>query len=54
MKPFWEALYAAKADVVLNGHIHNYERFAPQTPSGVEDDPARVSGSSWSVPEVTL
>ena len=41
MKPFWEALYAAKADVVLNGHIHNYERFAPQTPSGVEDDPAR-------------
>ena len=41
MKPFWEALYAAKADVVLNGHIHNYERFAPQTPSGAEDDPAR-------------
>ena len=43
MKPFWDALYAApnKAEVVLNGHIHNYERFAPQTPSGVEDDPAR-------------
>src|SRR5215208_6406917 len=37
MKPFWEALYAAKAEVVLNGHIHNYERFAPQTPSGVAD-----------------
>ena len=37
MKPFWEALYAAKADVVLNGHVHNYERFAPQTPSGVAD-----------------
>jgi methionine-rich copper-binding protein CopC len=41
MKPFWEALYAAKADVVLNGHLHNYERFAPQTPTGAEDDPAR-------------
>ena len=40
MKPSWEALYAAGADVVLNGHVHNYERFAPQTPSGVED-PAR-------------
>jgi Calcineurin-like phosphoesterase len=37
MKPFWEALYAAKADVVLNGHVHNYERFGPQTPSGVAD-----------------
>ena len=37
MKPSWEVLYAAKADVVLNGHVHNYERFAPQTPSGVAD-----------------
>jgi hypothetical protein len=37
MKPFWEALYTAKAEVVLNGHIHNYERFAPQTPSGGAD-----------------
>jgi Fibronectin type III domain len=37
MKPSWEALYAADADVVLNGHSHNYERFAPQTPSGVKD-----------------
>jgi Bacterial Ig-like domain/Calcineurin-like phosphoesterase len=41
VKPFWDALYAAKADVVLNGHIHNYERFAPQTPTGAKDDPAR-------------
>ena len=32
--PFWEDLYAAGADLVLNGHSHNYERFAPQTPSG--------------------
>jgi acid phosphatase type 7 len=40
MKPSWEALYAANADVILNGHIHNYERFAPQTPSG-EADPAQ-------------
>jgi acid phosphatase type 7 len=30
--PFWEDLYAAHADVVLNGHDHDYERFAPQTP----------------------
>jgi acid phosphatase type 7 len=37
MQPFWDALYAADADVVLNGHDHDYERFAPQTPSGVAD-----------------
>jgi Calcineurin-like phosphoesterase len=28
----WDDLYAARADVVLSGHEHNYERFAPQTP----------------------
>ncbi|MEP6978354.1 MAG: metallophosphoesterase, partial [Thermoleophilia bacterium] len=35
--PLWRDLYAAGADVVLNGHDHNYERFAPQTPSGATD-----------------
>jgi len=34
---FWNLLYAAHADVVLNGHDHIYERFAPQTPSGQLD-----------------
>src|SRR6266576_1694567 len=28
----WNDLYGAGADVVLNGHEHNYERFAKQTP----------------------
>ncbi len=37
MRPIWEALYAADADVVLNGHDHDYERFAPQDPSGDGD-----------------
>ena len=37
MKPAWDALYAANADVVLNGHDHDYERFAPQNPSGGAD-----------------
>jgi acid phosphatase type 7 len=32
---FVEALYEAGAEVVLTGHEHLYERFAPQTPSGV-------------------
>jgi hypothetical protein len=35
--PFWRDLYAARADVVLNGHVHNYERFARQTPGGREE-----------------
>lgn len=34
VKPLWDALYAANADVVLNGHDHDYERFAPEDPSG--------------------
>jgi len=40
MKPLWQALYDANAEVVVNGHDHNYERFAPQAPDG-SADPAR-------------
>ena len=34
---FWEVLYAAGAEIVLNGHDHDYERFAPQDPWGRAD-----------------
>jgi hypothetical protein len=34
VRPIWNVLYAAHADVVLNGHDHFYERFARQTPRG--------------------
>jgi Calcineurin-like phosphoesterase len=34
---FWQALYKAGADVVLVGHDHDYERFAPQDPSAKAD-----------------
>ena len=37
-RAFYEALYEAYADVVVNGHDHVYERFAPQSPTGVRDD----------------
>jgi hypothetical protein len=37
MDAFWQALYEFQADVVLNGHQHNYERFAPQSPTGAID-----------------
>ena len=36
-KSFWTLLYNAHADVILNGHDHIYERFAPQDPNGVVD-----------------
>jgi len=36
-KPLWQDLQAAGADVVLNGHDHIYERFAPQTADGTAD-----------------
>jgi hypothetical protein len=38
--PFWDALYEAGADLVVNGHDHDYERFGPVDPSG-EADPER-------------
>lgn len=30
VRPFWAALHDARADIVLNGHFHLYERYAPQ------------------------
>jgi len=35
--PLWNDLYAAGADVIVNGHNHQYERFAPQNPQGQLD-----------------
>lgn len=34
LKPLWADLYAAHADLILAGHEHSYERFAPQDPDG--------------------
>jgi acid phosphatase type 7 len=38
VRPLWQILYDENADLVLDGHQHNYERFAPQTPAGARDD----------------
>jgi acid phosphatase type 7 len=40
MRPAFQILYDNNAELVINGHDHDYERFAPQTPSGTAD-PAR-------------
>ena len=37
VKPFWGDLYAAHATLVVNGHDHDYERFARQDPDGKPD-----------------
>jgi hypothetical protein len=37
VQPLYQALYDAGADVVVVGHDHLYERFAPQTADGQVD-----------------
>ena len=37
LRPFWQDLYNAHADLMLVGHEHSYERFAPQDPHGNAD-----------------
>ena len=37
VQPLWQALQDAGAEVVLSGHEHNYERFAPQTAVGTPE-----------------
>ena len=39
--PIWRLLYAARAEVVLNGHDHTYQRYGLLTPDGA---PAPVRG----------
>ncbi len=37
IRAMWQTLYEFGADVVINGHVHAYERFAPQDPDGQRD-----------------
>jgi acid phosphatase type 7 len=36
-KPLWDALHAHGAELVLNGHDHNYQRYRPMRPDGTAD-----------------
>src|SRR3989440_9685769 len=42
VKPFWDDLYAAHATLIVNAHMRDYERFAPQTPAGTADPVAGI------------
>jgi len=37
MAPLWNVLYDARADVVLSGHDHNYQRYPPMNKRGAID-----------------
>jgi hypothetical protein len=37
VRDLFAALYEGDAEIVINGHDHNYERFAPQDPTGTHD-----------------
>jgi hypothetical protein len=37
VKPLFQALQDFRADLIVNGHDHNYQRWAPMTASGVRD-----------------
>lgn len=37
LRPLWEVLYAEGVEIVISGHDHHYERFAPQDPAGRTD-----------------
>jgi acid phosphatase type 7 len=37
VRPYWEALHAHGAEIVLGAHDHHYERFGPLTPHGASD-----------------
>lgn len=37
-RPLFQALYDHGAEVLVSGHNHDYERFAPMRPTGARDD----------------
>ncbi|MGH7530644.1 MAG: PKD domain-containing protein [Gemmatimonadales bacterium] len=47
VKPLWDALYEYGADLVVNGHDHNYQRYAPQRPDGTADP-------QFGIPQITV
>jgi hypothetical protein len=37
VRSFWNILYERGAEVILSGHAHRYERYAPITPAGAKN-----------------
>ena len=47
MQKIWDILYANGVDLVISGHDHMYERFAPQNPDGQAD-------AQWGIRQFTV
>ncbi len=50
---FWRLLYRARADVILVGHNHNYQRWASHDPSGTSARDGASCSSSWGPADAT-
>ena len=54
VQPFWDQLVGAGADLIVNGHDHDFEVFAPQDGAGKEDRESGireiVAGTGGAVP----
>ncbi len=60
-RPIWQVLDSAGVDVVVNGHVHHYERMAPQHADGTRDDSLGIrqfnvgtGGESVALPTVAI
>jgi hypothetical protein len=42
-RPYMDLLYQHRADVLLTGHEHNYERLSPMRPDGTRDDATGIA-----------
>jgi len=43
MRETWQVLFDAGADLIVNGHDHLYERFAPQSPDGRRNETTGIT-----------
>jgi hypothetical protein len=43
MREAWQVLFDSGADLIVNGHDHLYERFAPQSPDGRRNDATGIT-----------
>ncbi len=53
LQPLWDDLYAAGVDILLDGHDHIYERFAPMKSGATPSDPP-VADPTYGIQQFTV
>ena len=53
LQPFWDDLYAAGVDILMDGHDHIYERFAPMKSGATLSDPP-VADPAYGIRQFTI